>query len=390
MSIPAHLARLQHLTGRLTPSSSAPADELARFERTLARHLRDHPDLTISGNRLPHEGADALEDESDAFTRRIRNLEAELTGQPMRAGGGGAARVPARDRVSLDPPRQLGARVGSRDGAGGELRTLPGRQRPPRMVRPVPADAADQRVLRRQRRPPCCGCRSGARSPAGSPIASKPAAPGSRRTSSRGWRRCRATTPASRSRAGRSISRRSPRRPGTASSSRRRPPPRSIWTWIRPSRRTPPRRRASTRRRRPSTCRSASISSFSFMPAASGAGTPRARCSAARSTSEQSGQAPLWLPLISQVLVPVRGRHAHERAGSLRDRHVEVGALHGGRPGADRSRHDGMALARREGRPAGARRRRGCRRPLRDRAEGALDDVAGSRARQDHAPSSRA
>ena len=83
MSIPAHLARLQHLTGRLTPSSSAPADELARFERTLARHLRDHPDLTISGNRLPHEGADALEDESDAFTRRIRNLEAELTGQPM-------------------------------------------------------------------------------------------------------------------------------------------------------------------------------------------------------------------------------------------------------------------------------------------------------------------
>ena len=89
MTTPAHVVRLQHLTGRLTPSSDAAADELGRFERTLARHLRDHPDLTIRGNRLPHEGSDLLEEESDAFAHRIRDLETELAGH--RTGAPSAA-----------------------------------------------------------------------------------------------------------------------------------------------------------------------------------------------------------------------------------------------------------------------------------------------------------
>jgi hypothetical protein len=81
----AHLSRLQQLTGRLTPSPTAPADDLARFERTLAQHLRDNADLTIKGNRLPHEGADVLDEATEAFVQRIRNLESELARQPARA-----------------------------------------------------------------------------------------------------------------------------------------------------------------------------------------------------------------------------------------------------------------------------------------------------------------
>jgi hypothetical protein len=80
----AHLARLQQLTGRLTPSPDAP-DELVRFERTLARHLLDNADITIRGNRLPHEGADALGESTDAFANRIRDIEAELARQPASA-----------------------------------------------------------------------------------------------------------------------------------------------------------------------------------------------------------------------------------------------------------------------------------------------------------------
>lgn len=81
MNTRAHLARLQQLTGRLTPSPDAP-DELGRFEHTLARHLRDSADITIRGNRLPHEGADALDEATDAFANRIRDIEAELSRQP--------------------------------------------------------------------------------------------------------------------------------------------------------------------------------------------------------------------------------------------------------------------------------------------------------------------
>ena len=81
MNTRAHLARLQQLTGRLTPSPDAP-EELGRFERSLARHLRDNVDVTIRGNRLPHEGADALDDATDAFTNRMRDVEADLARQP--------------------------------------------------------------------------------------------------------------------------------------------------------------------------------------------------------------------------------------------------------------------------------------------------------------------
>ena len=81
MNTLAHLARLQRLTGRLTPSPEAP-DELARFEHTLARQLRDNADITIRGNGLPHEGGDSLEEPTDAFAKRIRAIEAALSRQP--------------------------------------------------------------------------------------------------------------------------------------------------------------------------------------------------------------------------------------------------------------------------------------------------------------------
>jgi len=80
----AQLARLQELTGRLTASPDAPA-ELGRFERVLARHLRDNAGTTIRGNRLPHEGAGALDAATDAFTDRIREIESDLARQPAAA-----------------------------------------------------------------------------------------------------------------------------------------------------------------------------------------------------------------------------------------------------------------------------------------------------------------
>ena len=226
MTIPAHLARLQHLTGRLTPSRARPPTSLPVSSAPSPSHLRDHPDLTIRGNRLTARGRDALEDASDAFIRRIRNLETELAGQPSRAGvRGGAARVQARDRIPLESPRQLGARVGNRDGAGGELRAFRRTSnglhvwfdlfQPIRLVSVFFAGSAAP-VLR----VPIWGTITGRQSyriEAGSAwIASNVIA----RVAA-----LRATTPGSRSRAGRSISRRSPPRPGTASSSRRRLPP---------------------------------------------------------------------------------------------------------------------------------------------------------------------
>lgn len=82
MNTRAHLARLQQLTGRLTPSPTAP-DELGRFECTLARHLRDNADITIRGNWLQHEGADALDEATAAFANRMRYVEADLERQPL-------------------------------------------------------------------------------------------------------------------------------------------------------------------------------------------------------------------------------------------------------------------------------------------------------------------
>ena len=85
MDTRAHLAKLQQLTGRLASSPNAPEDELGRFERTLARHLRDNTNLKITGNRLPHESADALDETTDAFAQRLRNVESELARQPASA-----------------------------------------------------------------------------------------------------------------------------------------------------------------------------------------------------------------------------------------------------------------------------------------------------------------
>ncbi len=85
MDTRAQFTRLLHLTGRLTASHDAPSDELGRFERTLARHLRDDPHLTIRGNRLPHEASDILEEAPEAVSQRFRDLERELTRQPARA-----------------------------------------------------------------------------------------------------------------------------------------------------------------------------------------------------------------------------------------------------------------------------------------------------------------
>src|SRR5262245_18644239 len=97
MTTPAHLVRLQHLTGRLSPAAGAPADELDRFERTLVQHLRDHPDLAIRGNWLTDEGAAVLEDAPDAFARRVRNLETALAGQPAASSSAPAPRVFRRE-----------------------------------------------------------------------------------------------------------------------------------------------------------------------------------------------------------------------------------------------------------------------------------------------------
>ena len=95
MNTRAHLARLQQLTGRLTPSAEAPGDELGRFEGTLVRHLRDHADLTIKGNRLPHEGADHLEDATEDFAQRVRNVESGLARQPAGSTRAGVTPAPA-------------------------------------------------------------------------------------------------------------------------------------------------------------------------------------------------------------------------------------------------------------------------------------------------------
>ena len=126
MDTRAHLARLQQLTGRLTPSSNVPADELGRFARTLAKHLRDNADLTIRGNRLPHEEAGALDDATEAFAERIRNLESELARQPAGPASAASPVIFRRETpFPIESARQLGTRVGNGDGTVIQLRTFP-------------------------------------------------------------------------------------------------------------------------------------------------------------------------------------------------------------------------------------------------------------------------
>ena len=140
MSSRALFVRLQRLTGRLSASPDAPADELTRFERILAEYLHANPDLVIRGNRLP---LDALDDQSDlaaSFEARISRLE-EMLARPASAETAASPLIfPARDGVSIEPARQLRSRLGSRCGAGGQFRTVSRRERAEDLVRSVPAE----------------------------------------------------------------------------------------------------------------------------------------------------------------------------------------------------------------------------------------------------------
>ena len=334
-----------------------------------------------------------LEDASDAFAHRIRESGGGARGPAQRAiVRGGAARLQARDRVPLESPRQLGARVGNRDGAVGELRALPRRARPPRLVRSVPADQVDQRVLRRQPRPRAAGADLGHdHRPAVVSHRSRQRLDRVEPHRTGGGAAGLLHRPEDHGRLARSL----PGRHGvraTASSSRRRQPLRSIWIWIRPRLRTPPQAAgidaAEAVVQLPRALRSDVPTAGQH---ASRAGTPRARCSAARWTSSSPGQTPIWLPLIGQILVPYAADHAHERAGPLRDRRRRSRRSARSRA-ARRSipRLTGWLLPAAKIDPLTRRRRGRHRLALRDDAEGALDDVAGSHARQDHAAASRA
>jgi hypothetical protein len=79
------LTRLQQLTSRLAAAPEAPRDELARFERALAEHLAANPNLTISGNRLQHEGSADLGIPDQELADRFPSLDDLLTGPA--AGG---------------------------------------------------------------------------------------------------------------------------------------------------------------------------------------------------------------------------------------------------------------------------------------------------------------
>ena len=177
----AHLARLQQLTGRLTPSPDAP-DELGRFEHTLARHLRDNADITIRGNRLPHEGADALDEATDAFANRLRDTEAELARQPAATTLAGSPVIFRRETAfrsnllgnsvpewatGMAPSATYGPFL-DEDGIHVWFDLF----EPTRLIS----------VFLRASRSRCCACRFGGRSRAASRIASKRAASGSRPT----------------------------------------------------------------------------------------------------------------------------------------------------------------------------------------------------------------
>ncbi|HEX6973455.1 MAG TPA: hypothetical protein VF147_03590, partial [Vicinamibacterales bacterium] len=98
-----HLAVLHRLTGRLTASPGAPADELDRLQRTLADHLRADPALRIAGNRLAHEGADVAEATDATFAQRAHDLEAFLAGSPSTLSPAAAVRVFRRETAFRSP-----------------------------------------------------------------------------------------------------------------------------------------------------------------------------------------------------------------------------------------------------------------------------------------------
>ena len=136
------------------------------------------------------------------------------------------------------------------------------------------------------------------------------------------------------------------------SSSRRRQPHPSTSIWIRPPRRTH-RQTAGIDAAEAvvQLAEDASICSSSCRPAPSAGGRASCTVFGCQVDFEQTGQPPIWLPLISQVLIPYSATTHTNDPGSLRDRLVEVGALHGRRARADRSSADGVAPAGREDRP---------------------------------------
>ena len=62
----ARFAQLYQQVGRVRLDADTPADELDRFHRAIARAYAANPDLRITGNRLAHEGSDAIVDPDHA------------------------------------------------------------------------------------------------------------------------------------------------------------------------------------------------------------------------------------------------------------------------------------------------------------------------------------
>jgi hypothetical protein len=75
----ARFTQLYQQIGRVTLDADTPGDELDRFHRALAGVHAVNPDLRITGNRLAHEGADAIVDpeHARAFADRIADAVAK-------------------------------------------------------------------------------------------------------------------------------------------------------------------------------------------------------------------------------------------------------------------------------------------------------------------------
>ena len=75
----ARFAQLYQQVGRVRLDADTPADELDRFHRAIARAYAANPDLRITGNRLAHEGSDAIVDPDHARTFADRIADAVAT-----------------------------------------------------------------------------------------------------------------------------------------------------------------------------------------------------------------------------------------------------------------------------------------------------------------------
>jgi hypothetical protein len=72
-------AKLQQIVGHLAVPESGRVEELARFERTLAEHLRSNPNLTIRGNTLSHQSPD----ETAGPEARVPDFDAVAGDSPL-------------------------------------------------------------------------------------------------------------------------------------------------------------------------------------------------------------------------------------------------------------------------------------------------------------------